>query len=213
MQKITKKQVEEISLNLLKDFGKKKGVVISPPIPVFEIVEFLGYDIDFRRDGIYEDSNILGGLSIDKKTVEINENIGDQEGRMYFTAAHEIGHLLIHANDYYENNNCKQDDGSKENLENSIELQADSFAAHLLMPTAEVRKAFFKIRKWPLKMSDYSFLGLIKKKSSKRQRAIYIANKIRLAGGFDNVSKLAFLNRLIGLGLIRGMSYQKNIAI
>jgi hypothetical protein len=57
-------------------------------------------------------------------------------------------------------------------------------------------------------MTDYRFFGLIKKKRSRKKRAIFIANKIRKIGGFENVSKLAFLNRLIGMNLIKGISYQ-----
>ena len=70
--------------------------------------------------------------------------------------------------------------------------------------------AFFTLRKKPIKMTDHRFFGLLKKKRSKRERALFVSDKIRVQGGFDNVSKLAFLNRLIGMGLGRGISYQKN---
>ena len=33
------------------------------------------------------------------------------------------------------------------------------------------------------------------------------------AGNFTNVSKLAMVNRLIGMGLIKGLQYQKNTQI
>jgi len=208
----TKKEIEIKSLDLIKDFSKKMGKTIPPPIPVIEIAEFLGYDIDFRNDGIYEDINILGGLQINSSTIEINENLGNQEGRMHFTIAHEIGHLIMHAsrNELSEQNDCKQDEGLDGNKENNLEKEADLFAAHLLMPSSEMKKAFFKMRKKPLKMTGYRLFGLLKKKRSKRQRALFVTDKIRVQSGFTNVSKLAFLNRLIGLGLVKGISYQKN---
>ena len=43
---------------------------------------------------------MLGGTLIDKKTIEINENLSDHEGRMHFTAAHEVGHAIQHAKSY-----------------------------------------------------------------------------------------------------------------
>ena len=212
MTNIIKKEIESKASDLIKDFSKHQGKTISAPIPVFEMAEFLGYHIDFRNDGIYEDLNILGGLQIKDKMIEINENLGKQEGRMHFTVAHEIGHLLMHASGYEDNehSDCKQDEGMDGTKENNLEREADLFAAHLLMPASEMKKAFFRLRKKPIKMTDYRFFGLLKKKRSKRQRALFVSDKIRVQGGFDNVSKLAFLNRLIGMGLVRGISYQKN---
>ena len=89
--------IEEKALKLINDYSNEIGRPIKPPIPVFEIIEFLGYDVDFRKDGLYEDHNYLGGLLIDEKIVELNENLSNQEGRMHFTVAHEIGHIVLHA--------------------------------------------------------------------------------------------------------------------
>ena len=123
---------------------------------------------------------------------------------MHFTAAHELGHLILHTN---ENKKCKEIDNYPKEDKN-IEMEADLFASFLLMPTGNVKEAFLKVRKSPLKMTDHRFFGLIKKRRSRKERAIYIANKIRKIGGFENVSKLAFLNRLIGMNLIKGIPYQ-----
>ena len=71
--------IEKESINLLQSFHKSIGKKMTPPIPVFDIIEYLGYDLDFRKDGIYEDKNILGGLNVDEKTVEINENLAHQD--------------------------------------------------------------------------------------------------------------------------------------
>jgi len=66
--------IEKESKKLLGDFSNKTGHKLSAPIPVFDIIEYLGYDVDFRKDGIYEDKNLLGGTLIEQKTIEINEN-------------------------------------------------------------------------------------------------------------------------------------------
>ena len=38
-----------------------------------------------------------------------------------------------------------------------------------------------------------------------------IASRVIESGGFDNVSLTAMTNRLIGMGLITGVSYQKSV--
>ena len=47
-------------------------------------------------------------------------------------------------------------------------------------------------------------------KISRRTNAINFAREIIDTGKFTNVSKLAMVNRLIGMGLIKGLRYQKN---
>ena len=210
-----KANIEEKALKLINDYSNEIGRPIKPPIPVFEIIEFLGYDVDFRKDGLYEDHNYLGGLLIDEKTVELNENLSNQEGRMHFTVAHEIGHIVLHAKNSLINNRRHNsmlrtnDEFGEKKLEN-IEREADAFASYLLMPKKEVQDSFFKTRKRP-----YTFLRLLdllrlRKFRNKRTKAIRFADKIKRRGGFDNVSKLAFLNRLIELNLIKGIQFQKN---
>ena len=210
-----KANIEEKALKLINDYSNEIGRPIKPPIPVFEIIEFLGYDVDFRKDGIYEDHNYLGGLLIDEKIVELNENLSNQEGRMHFTVAHEIGHIVLHAENSLIKNRRHNlmlkinDEFGEKKLEN-IEREADAFASYLLMPKKEVQDSFFKTRKRP-----YTFLRLLdllrlRKFRNKRTKAIRFADKIKREGGFDNVSKLAFLNRLIELNLVKGIQFQKN---
>ena len=62
--------IEKESLKLLNTFFKNKE--FKAPIPVFDIIEFLGYNIEFKKNGIYSDNSILGGLRVKDKIVEIN---------------------------------------------------------------------------------------------------------------------------------------------
>lgn len=197
-------KIESETLRVIDKYNTENGLPFQIPIPVLEIIESIGFNYDFRMDGVYKDKDLLGGLHLDSKTIVINEQIAEQDGRMHFTAAHELGHLILHAS---ENKKCKEIDNNPKDDKN-IEMEADLFASFLLMPTSNVKKAFFKVRKSPLMMTDHKFFGLIKKKRSRKERAIFIANKIRKIGGFENVSKLAFLNRLIGMNLIKGIAYQ-----
>ena len=208
-------RIENESLDLLKLYGQKNGKRVKAPVPVFDIIEYLGYDVDFRRDGIYKDMNYLGGLHMAKNLVEINENLSSQEGRMNFTAAHETGHIVLHVPMYSENNEedesniiCRVDAGLNGDKKELIEVQADKFAAFLLMPTEEVKIAFYSLRNRPLYLKRNIIFDFFRKRSL-RMSAINFSRKVIKAGNFTNVSKLAMVNRLIGLELMRGLRYQK----
>ena len=211
--------IEKESMKLLNIFSKQSGQTLSAPVQVFDIIEYLGYDINFKKDGIYKDKNILGGLQIADKTVEINENISDHEGRMNFTAAHETGHIVLHAPLYIEQQKteqleidmCRSDAGFDGEKKEPEEFQADKFAAFLLMPTALVKKAFYKYYKKPVNVRRKSIVQLFFPKPA-FVKGYRIAEKVMQNGKFDNVSKMAMLNRLIGMRLVKGLSYQKSNA-
>jgi len=208
--------IESESIKLLDSFTNKNKIKTYAPIPVFDIIEFLGYDIDFTKEGIYQDSDILGGTLIEEKTVQINENISDHEGRMHFTAAHEIGHIILHAPLFKHVNNVDSDrkiisrknggfEGEKKQPE---EWQADKFAAFLLMPSKLVKKAFYNCYKNPINVRKKKLLEFIFPKPA-FIKGYAIADTILKEGKFNNVSKMAMLNRLIGMRLVKGLSYQK----
>lgn len=215
---IPKKDIEKHTIDLILAYEKESGGPIRPPVPVFDIIEYLGYDIDFRSDGFYQDPNNLGGLHIDEKLVVINEKISGHEGRMNFTAAHEIGHIQLHVPELTKNKKkdtimCRNVDENIKSKRDPKEVEADMFAAYLLMPSKEVRSSFFRMNKKPFDLSKKRFMDLFRTPRTKRQKGVRIANKIIEIGNFDNVSRLAMLNRLIGLGLIRGLGYQKAIGV
>ena len=211
--------IEKESTKLLKSFSKDKGQKIAAPVPVFDIIEHLGYDVDFRKDGIYEDKNLLGGTLIDQKTIEINENLIDHEGRMHFTAAHEVGHIVLHVPFYNEKHGkdvsehkiiSRKDCGFEGTKKEPEEWQADKFAAYLLMPSALIKKAFYNNYNRPVNVRMRSILQIFSRKPA-FVKGYEVAEKVIRDGKFDNVSKMAMLNRLIGMRLVKGLSYQKSI--
>ena len=211
--------IEKESKKLLGDFNNKTGHKLSAPIPVFDIIEYLGYDVDFRKDGIYEDKNLLGGTLIDQKTIEINENLSDHEGRMNFTAAHEVGHIILHVPFYNEKHGkdvsehkiiSRKNGGFEGTKKEPEEWQADKFAAFLLMPSVLVKKAFHKNYNKPVNVRRKSILQIFFPKPA-FVKGYRIAEEVIRSGKFDNVSKMAMLNRLIGMRLVKGLSYQKSI--
>ena len=132
---------------------------------------------------------------------------------MHFTAAHEIGHIILHASlkEQRQNILCRKEDGFDGTNKKALEWQADKFASFLLMPTAAVKESFFSIRNKPLNLKRNILIEYFSN-ISRRSNAINFAREIIDTGKFTNVSKLAMVNRLIGMRLIRGLRYQKNRA-
>ena len=205
------KDIENKSIELLKEYFDYKKESITTPIPTIDLLEYLGYDIDFRCDGIYKNKDILGGVIPNEKRVELNECLIKNEGRLNFTIAHEIAHIVLHVdnnkNTFFFRKDNKNDSKSEENRRKIIEKEADQFAAYLLMPSYIIKKSFFKHYSKPINVSKFSLINFILRKS-KLHKAFLITRKISKTGNFSNVSKTAILNRLIGLRLIRGIPYQ-----
>ena len=205
------KDIEKKSIELLKVYFDFKKESITTPIPTIDLLEYLGYDIDFRCDGIYKNKDVLGGLIISEKRVELNECLTNNEGRLNFTIAHEIAHIVLHVdnnkNTFFFRNDNKNESKSEEKRRKIIEKEADQFAAYLLMPSDIIKKSFFKCYSKPINVSKFSLINFILRKS-KLHKAFLITRKISKIGNFSNVSKTAILNRLIGLRLVRGIPYQ-----
>ena len=124
-----------------------------------------------------------------------------------FTIAHELGHIVLHV-PKMEKNKATECDFDSISQDNVVEKEADIFAACLLMPESNVKDAFYQLRNSRLFLKDNFIFKLIRR-GSKKKRALNFASKVIKQGNF-NVSKYAMINRLIGLGLIKGLRYQKN---
>ena len=196
-------KIESKSLDLLSSYSLEKGRELGNDIDSIDILEYLGYDIDYVK-GKYPskgESAVYGALNTDRKFVEINQDVPFNNGMENFTIAHEIGHIILHST-----KTCSLTDNDQRS---SIEKEADKFAAYLLMPTEKIKKVFNRVHGRPLYLKKKQPFYLIKK-GARRKSALAFADKIIKEGGFTNVSKLAMVNRLIGMGLIKGLKYQKN---
>ena len=199
--------IEQKAEQLIINYSVSKGEKALAPIDPIDVIEFLGYSVEYV-DGKY-DSSIYGALVPQANTVEINNDVSFNEGMENFTLAHEIGHIILHLSEIGDEKNSACDIGTS-NSTDSKETEADKFASFLLMPTQMMKDAFYMLRKKPLYLKKNFILGFVFKKT-KRKRALEFAGKMIQVGNFTNVSKLAMVNRLIGMGLIKGLPYQKNI--
>ena len=200
---IPDKDIEEKAQSLVEDYFYNSEWSLKAPVPVERIAEsHLGYDIEITDEGLFEDPDFLGGIHFDAKLIQVNGSIEDQEGRYNFTIAHELGHHCLHKETFetMETNGgimCREQ-GQKP----IAERQADYFAASLLMPRNLVMKAFEEV------FGDTDAIELTAKKKHKLG---VIANRVMKRGNFDNVSLTAMANRLIGIGLIKGVGYQSKV--
>lgn len=140
------KNKEEIEKIIKDKLIKCYKLTLTFPVPILEIARLLGYRITYFEVN-EKTKDIAGAVRYDTKTIFINPN--DSPQRKLFTAAHEIGHAVLH-----------EEDGdiidTRLNINNSSspkEIEANRFAAALLMPKEE-----FKFR-WQLHDEDLDLLA------------------------------------------------------
>jgi Zn-dependent peptidase ImmA (M78 family) len=210
---MSKDKIAGRAYDVLVDYQALVGREVQPPIPVEDIIErYLGLNLSFENlEEALDMRGVLGATYVRSRRVCINENLLEKryEGRMIFTCAHEAGHWVLHrylveeAKRFGPRNDtiiCR-----KKNAKLPIEWQADYFATSLLMPEDDVRSAFCMA-------CDTDVLVLNNVLSSLGGTALcidpcvqnwtLIADVVREAGGFSNVSKQAMMIRMLELGLV-----------
>ena len=118
---------------------RKNGLILGET--VFDDAYVPVYFTDMRR---YELIPVAGG------TIILDESLlrcrGD--GRLRFTCAHEIAHWLLHKELYAGTGQTAAHVDLRKSSEvyPTVERQADMLATALLMPTSQVKRAFYALR-------------------------------------------------------------------
>ncbi len=121
----TEKQIQRKANELLRSAG-----VVEPPVDVISIAVLLGATI---RHEITKD-DISGALHRREDGPVIGVNALHSQSRQRFTIAHEIGHLILHKHEsVFIDRVYRRDSQSSEALD-PVEIEANKFAAALLMP-------------------------------------------------------------------------------
>ena len=112
----------------------KQNRIHKPPVPVERIAASLGLDV--RSAPL--DGDLSGVLVRNEGEVYIGVNSLHHRNRRRFTIAHELGHFALHSGirmhvDRDFRVNWRDDDSSK--AVDPEEMEANRFAAELLMPT------------------------------------------------------------------------------
>jgi Zn-dependent peptidase ImmA (M78 family) len=133
---IRRKHISGVVNRLLNQHG-----IQAAPVPVEDIARSLGARVE-RTPADDELSGFLYQQKNSKLTIiGVNEN--HHPNRQAFTIAHELGHSLLHdVDDVHVDRNfrIKLRNSASSKGENVEEMEANLFAAELLMPTSFLKK-------------------------------------------------------------------------
>ena len=118
----------------------RKAGIDGPPVDVRKVAASLGIRVE--RTDLGEDCS--GVLVRDGDRAVIGVNRDHHRNRQRFTAAHEFGHFLLHEGDTYVDSGFRVNFRDLESGSGTKrqEVEANAFAAALLMPEAWVKAAF-----------------------------------------------------------------------
>lgn len=207
------RQLESASTELLRKYAKWKGAPPRPPIPVDDIVEgLLGLSLSMGdlRARLGKD-DVLGATWLEEGHVMLDASLEGNEGRLSFTLAHETGHWVLHR-PIIEMEKvtvplfAREPTGKatpaivcRDGQRDPAEIQADRFAAYLLMPASDVRAAAKLVAGDPLSIDRLEE----RRKSGDVPRELKaLASELIERHGFSNVSSQAMQIRLVTLKLV-----------
>jgi IrrE N-terminal-like domain len=155
---LTDAEIEASASALLTGCSRAKGIQVRPPIDLDAFLVHLGLRLDLDDlQTMFGIPDVLGALWIDERHIYIDQTLDPDErpgasGRFRFTLAHEIGHWGLHRSlflpkdrhdDLFQGSSGPSIVCRTSQRRERIELQADAFAAALLMPRSEV------VAHWP----------------------------------------------------------------
>ena len=164
-------EMEKKASRLLAKVG-----VSTPPVPVEQVADCLGIKIESTDLG--EDCS--GVLVRHRTRAVIGVNWAHHYNRRRFSIAHEIGHFVLHEGDTYIDKGYRVnfralEAGSGTKRE---EVEANAFAAALLMPAEWVRDAF---KHQPFDLTEDDGLEMLAEKFEVSTQAMtYRLMKLRL---------------------------------
>jgi Zn-dependent peptidase ImmA (M78 family) len=135
------KKAEQAAMEILRRFRVEKA-----PVPVDQIAKKLGATLQYEPfDG---DEDVSAMLFRDDKRIIIGVNSAHARTRQRFSIAHECGHLQLHKGKMYVDARVNFRDALSSQAVDSEEIEANAFAAELLMPRSflltELKKAVEK---------------------------------------------------------------------
>lgn len=129
------RKARQKATNLLTELKMKE-----PPIDPRKIADFLGVKVTYD-DFPNEFKNVSGYIQSEERHIVVNTRQNDK--RMFFTIAHELGHDLLHK-DYAKSNDYRvlPRNDKYEGRKPPEEVEADIFAANLLVPFSVLKKYY-----------------------------------------------------------------------
>lgn len=136
------------AVNLLIDRVLEENEIISPPVDVVQICK--NYNLGIFESDLGSSNLVSGFLDPQERRIYLNQN--DSVERKNFTIAHELGHWLMHRDlvisepDKYA---IMYRMPLGKNQKDPYEVEANFFAANLLVPTQFLNK-FYKSKNYDL---------------------------------------------------------------
>jgi hypothetical protein len=153
-------EFEDEAAILLAEFGKAQGQVSSPPVPIDDIVAYLKIATEFKDlRAEFPEGDVLGAIWFSRKLIAIDKSLVPEDfpatlARYRFTLAHELGHWRLHRHLYLRNAGQQSLFGSEQARPDHVlrgrqsdpkEVQANRFAACLLMPREMIKRAWHEL--------------------------------------------------------------------
>ena len=123
IEKPNYKKSESDALRILQEFN-----YYEPPVDPIDIAKKMGIDVKMV---VFDSNDVSGMYDYEKRIIYVNNN--ELPTRKLFTVAHELGHVIMH-DDYVKNNTEYKILRRSPHDNDPIELEADAFAANLMMP-------------------------------------------------------------------------------
>ena len=164
--------MNETAINTAQNLIKKHKVSI--PVDLVALLKKLGISLNVSP------LESMSGFAYQKdgrKVIGVNQ--GDGAHRQRFTIAHELGHMLLHANSDVlfdrKNDFVYFRDGHSSTGQNVREVEANAFAAELLMPSSDLRDRISKIGGVDLMADEHNV-----KKLAKHYEVSFMAMSVRI---------------------------------
>ena len=108
------------------------------PVNLDRMAAALGLEVD--RIDLFDEPDVAGKIERTQAGYRITINAMDPPRRQRFTLAHEIGHYILHRD--LIGDGIVDQGLYRSRLSNTVEREANRYAANLLMPTSLVRAAW-----------------------------------------------------------------------
>jgi Zn-dependent peptidase ImmA (M78 family) len=149
---ITRERMDELTEQILEDFGYNPQGKLIQPVPIEELVEF-HFDLQIcweTIDHLDAGGNVMAALLPNEKQIILNETKRDlfnsKPGTYHFTLAHELGHWVLHTCETPYILRLKDIEQSRW-TKPAEEVQADLFAGCLLLPHPMLDRAVRQLKR------------------------------------------------------------------
>lgn len=129
----------------LLEYLRENGFEVNPPIDVEEIVRYL--NVDYANTPDFRKFKVVGSISLidGKPKIWVNPMENSMLERKRFTIAHELGHLMFnHLSSIKQNIDDDIISLNRDDNWDELEMEANGFAAQLLMPANIVKEELEK---------------------------------------------------------------------